>query len=580
MRAVKAVHGLAERRTTPYAAASKERGPRALFALRLLVLLAAVVPTMVFAADGAPPPPTASWPARAAVGPAETVPAPATLRFFNRDIVTFRVPYVGSSPAGRAASGNERIREALSRGGPGNVGITRTPQGLDISVDGIFVFRMLEGDLDANDGQTFEEARVVVAKRLAEAIAASRQTRQGTAVLREMALAATATLLLGLIVWALSRGRLWLRRRIDAHLARRLHLGLHERAGILRMIRALGQIIFTLFVAVLFEEWLRYVFSLFPYTRPWSEQLTGYVAGIVTQVSTALLDAIPGLVMVMVIAALGHLATRIVRTVSRGIEAGRYRLFGIDAEVVQPARRLLTAAIWLFALAMAYPYLPGSSSDAFKGLSVLVGLMLSLGASGIVGQAAGGFILTFSRMLRSGEWVRVGDVEGAVMNVGVFATKIRTFADEEVSVPNTVVLASVTRNFSRPATASASILETSVTIGYGAPWRQVHALLLEAADNMPEVEKEPPPEVLQTALSDFYVHYTLRVRIRNQLRRPAVLSALNANIQDTFNEHGVQIMSPHYVFDPAAPLLVPKEHWHGSPTPIPPAPSTDSPGKS
>src|SRR5262249_27191674 len=272
-------------------------------------------------------------------------------------------------------------------------------------------------------------------------------------------------------------------------------------------------------------------------------------------------------------------ATRIVRMVSRGIEAGRYRLFGIDAEGVQTTRRLATAAIWLFALAMAYPYLPGSSSEGFKGLSVLAGGMGSLGASGLVGQAAGGLILTFSRTLRAGEWVHVGEVEGAVISVGVFCAKIRPPTDEEVSVPNAVVLATITKNFSRPAAAPASILETSVTIGYSAPWRQVHALLLEAAANTPEVEKEPPPEVLQTALSDFYVGYSLRVRIRNQRRRPAVLSALNANIQDTFNEHGVPIMSPHYVFDPAAPLVVPKEHWHGSPTPIPPAPSTDSPAK-
>src|SRR5262249_60375586 len=172
------------------------------------------------AAAGPPPRRPASGPARAGVGPAETVPAPATLRFFNRDIVTFRVPYVGSSPAGRAASGNERIREALSRGGPGNVGITRTPQGLDISVDGIFVFRVLEGDLDANDGQTFEEARVVVAKRLDDAIAAARQTRPGTAVLREAGLAATATLLPGLAVRLLARGRLLMRRAREPHPAR------------------------------------------------------------------------------------------------------------------------------------------------------------------------------------------------------------------------------------------------------------------------------------------------------------------------------------------------------------------------
>jgi small-conductance mechanosensitive channel len=280
--------------------------------------------------------------------------------------------------------------------------------------------------------------------------------------------------------------------------------------------------------------------------------------------------------MVMVIAALAQLVTRIVRTISRGIEAGRYRLFGIDADVAQPTRRLVTAAIWLFALAMAYPYLPGASSEAFKGLSVLLGLMLSLGASGIVGQAAGGFILTFSRALRSGEWVRVGEVEGAVVNVGVFSTKIRTYSDEEVSIPNTVVLATTTRNFSRPAAAGASLLEASVSIGYATPWRQVHALLQEAAARTPELEREPPAEVLQTALSDFYTQYVLRVRLRDPLRRPAVLSALNASIQDTFNEHRVQIMSPHYVFDPAAPVIVPRERWFEPPAAKPPEPGKDS----
>ncbi len=240
-------------------------------------------------------------------------------------------------------------------------------------------------------------------------------------------------------------------------------------------------------------------------------------------------------------------------------------MFGIDADVVQPTRRIITAAIWLFALALAYPYFPGSSSEAFKGLTVLVGVMVSLGASGVVGQAAGGFILTYSRALRGGDWVRIGEVEGAVVSVGVFSTKIRTYADEEVSIPNNVVLGTITRNFSRPAAGGASILETSVTIGYNAPWRQVHAMLLEAAVRTPELEREPPPEVLQTSLSDFYVQYSLRVRLLDQRRRPAVLSTLNANVQDVFNEYGVQIMSPHYVLDPDAPVVVPKQLWFQPP---------------
>jgi small-conductance mechanosensitive channel len=269
--------------------------------------------------------------------------------------------------------------------------------------------------------------------------------------------------------------------------------------------------------------------------------------------------------MVSIIATLAHLAVKIVNTIARAIEKGRIRLFGIDAEIVQPTRRIVTAVLWLFALAMAYPYLPGSSSDAFKGLSVLIGLMLSLGATGVVSQVAGGFILTFSRALRDGEWVRIGDVEGAVMNVGIFSTKIRTYNDEEVSIPNTVVLGTITKNFSRPKAPEGTILEASVSVGYGTPWRQVHAMLRDAAARTPELEREPPPDVLQTALSDFYVQYSLRARLRNSRRRPAVLSALNANVQDVFNEYGVQIMSPHYLADPATPVVVPKERWFEPP---------------
>jgi small-conductance mechanosensitive channel len=530
-----------------------------------LLVLAILAPVPVPAADGpaaTPGPQPVTYPATART---EATPPPATLRFFNRDVVTLRVPYFGHTPAERAAAAGPRIREALAKGGPGTVKVTRVAEGLSVAIDGVFALRILEGDLDADDGQTFDQARVVVTGRLEEAIAALRQAGRGETLLRGLGFGAAATVVLVLAVWVVRRVRLWIRRRIDIQLARRLHLGQAERAGLLRTIRALGQIIVVVVFAVFVEEWLRFVFTLFPYTRPWADHLTGYVAGIVRQVWDAIVDAVPGLVMVAVIAALAHLAIKIVRTVARAIEVGRYRLFGIDADVAQPTRRLVTAAIGLFALAMAYPYLPGSSSEAFKGLSVLVGLMLSLGASGIVGQAAGGFILTFSRALRGGEWVRVGEVEGAVVGVGVFSTRIRTYTDEEVSIPNTVVLGTITRNFSRPAAGSASILETSVTIGYSTPWRQIHAMLLEAAARTPDVEREPPPEVLQTSLSDFHVQYSLRVRIRNQLRRPAVLSALNANVQDVFNEYGVQIMSPHYVFDPHAPVVVPKERWFEPP---------------
>ena len=532
-----------------------------------LVGLVAVLLTAapVCAADPPAAAPSGAVAPAVAVAPPAVAPPPAVIKYFNRDIATLRAPYYGLIPADRAIQSANRIRDAVAKDGPGTVKTATTSEGLTFTIDGVYVFRMLPGDLDAEDGQTFEEAAKVVGKRLQEAIAAAHDSVRGRALLRELAVSLGATLGLGAVLWLLVRFRRWLRRRIDAYMARRLHLAQLERSTITRSIRIAGHFVFLAMVVVLAEEWLRFVFGLFPYTRPWSQQLTGFGGVVAGRIAGAAVDAAPGLVMVTVIAGLAQFVTKILGAFAYGVAAGRYRLPGIDADTVPLARRLAITVVWLFALAMAYPYLPGSGSEAFKGLSVLVGLMLSLGASGLVGQAAGGIILTFGRVLRPGEWVRVGEVEGVVTTVGMFSTRIRTPIDEDVNVPNSMLLSSTVRNFSRPVRAEASMLEITVTIGYSAPWRQVHAMLLEGAARTAEIERDPPPYVLQTALSDYYVQYSLRVRLRDQLQRPAVLSALNAHVQDVFNEYGVQIMSPHYVLDPAAPVVVPKEHWFEPP---------------
>ncbi|UWX03414.1 mechanosensitive ion channel [Pseudoxanthomonas sp. NC8] len=166
-----------------------------------------------------------------------------------------------------------------------------------------------------------------------------------------------------------------------------------------------------------------------------------------------------------------------------------------------------------------------------------------------------------------GEYVRCGEVEGTVMHIGLFTTRLRTITGVEVSIPNNVVLGGQLHNYSRHPDGPGMWLETGVTIGYDTPWRQVHRLLLEAAARTTGVAKEPPPFVLQTALSDFYVDYRLRVRVAEVLRRAVVLSELHAQIQDGFNAEGVQIMSPNYEADPESPKLVPRENWERLPSP-------------
>jgi small-conductance mechanosensitive channel len=192
---------------------------------------------------------------------------------------------------------------------------------------------------------------------------------------------------------------------------------------------------------------------------------------------------------------------------------------------------------------------------------------VTMGGSSLFGQAASGLIIMYSRTLRVGEYVRIGDQEGTVSELGTFTTKIRTGMGEEVTVPNTVVLGTVTRNYSRTGKGSGFVLDTAVTIGYDTPWRQVEAMLLEAAGRTPGVLDDPGPRVFQTGLSDFYPEYRLVCHAVPTEPRPraVVLSNLHANIQDVFNEYGVQIMSPHYLGDPADAKIVPKAKWYAKP---------------
>jgi small-conductance mechanosensitive channel len=197
---------------------------------------------------------------------------------------------------------------------------------------------------------------------------------------------------------------------------------------------------------------------------------------------------------------------------------------------------------------------------------VFVGLMVSLGSSGLVNQAKSSFMITYSRALRPGDFVRIGEVEGTVIHAGLLATKVLTRRREEVTLPNAVVAGSTITNFSRHA-GEGVYTRTAVTIGYDTPWRQVEAMLLLAASRTAGVRAEPAPAVLQTALQDFYVEYTLIVVPEKPEDRLPVLSELHGHIQDVFNEHGVQIMSPNYEADPEAPKVVPKDRWFEAPAP-------------
>jgi small-conductance mechanosensitive channel len=191
--------------------------------------------------------------------------------------------------------------------------------------------------------------------------------------------------------------------------------------------------------------------------------------------------------------------------------------------------------------------------------------MISLGSSGVINQAMSGMVVVFSRALKAGEYVAIGEHEGIVTEVGALSTKLRTKRQEEINIPNALLVSSTTKNYSRLAGENGVIVCATAGIGYGAPWRVVHQLLVEAARRTPGVRREPTPFVRQSALNSFYVDYIINVYLERPEDRLPALSDLNANIQDVFNEAGIQIMTPAFESQPAEKVWVPKSQWTKSP---------------
>ncbi|WP_243055222.1 mechanosensitive ion channel family protein [Pseudomonas sp. BP01] len=496
---------------------------------------------------------------------------PAQLKVGNRAIITFQATLLGETPAARAQRAEVVIREILDGSADGRVSVDAIQDSYLVLLGDRRAFIVSPQDLGATDADV-KQAAEAAAQRLRQVVEESGQARSVRFLLIAAGLSCAATLLYLLLLkctgWLHQKALSWLPKRMRKHTSA-LRIGqtpLMDTSNLYPLVRRLLALLRWTLVALLTYEWLTFVLQRFPYTRPWGESLNKYLISLLRYVLDGMIAAIPGLMIAVLIFFLARgfsaFSKRLLERLSRP-----GTISWLNQETLQPTTRLTALAIWLFALAMAYPYLPGAGTEAFKGLSVLIGLMISLGASSVVGQAAAGLILTYTRTLRPGEFVRIGEHEGTVTEVGMFTTSIRTGLGEVLTLPNSMITGSVTKNYSRVVQGQGYVVDTTVTIGYDTPWRQVEAMLLEAARRTPGVVEAPAPQVFQTALSDFYPEYRLVAQAVPSEPRPRaeLLTVLHANIQDVFNEYGVQIMSPHYLADPEQEKRVPPERWYTAP---------------
>lgn len=292
--------------------------------------------------------------------------------------------------------------------------------------------------------------------------------------------------------------------------------------------------------------YLEYVLSLFPWTRGIAATMVTASRGAIVKVATGLLGYVPNLLNIAVIMVVARLILKAVRTLFEQLRSERMTLQGFYPEWAMPTYSLLRFLVIAIAAVMVFPYLPGSGSEGFKGISVFVGLLVSLGAASAIANVIAGIVITYMRPFAVGDRVKIADTVGDVTSKDLFVVRVRTIKNVDITVPNSLVLANHIVNYSSHAKSHGLILPTTVTIGYDAPWARVHETLIGAARKVEGILAEPAPFVLQTALNDFYVSYELNATTDKPNDMAAIYSRLHSEIQDAFNAAGIEILSPHY----------------------------------
>ena len=309
--------------------------------------------------------------------------------------------------------------------------------------------------------------------------------------------------------------------------------------GALRWIRILVTVL-------LFYIYIPLVLSFFPWTKGVAAVLIGYIFGPLKVVGKGILNFLPNLFFIAVIVAVTHYALRLIRVIFTGMKRGTFTIPGFYPEWADPTFKIVRLLVVAFAAVVAFPYIPGSESPAFRGVSIFLGVLFSLGSTSAVANIVSGVILTYMRPFHVGDRVKIADSVGDVIEKTLLVTRVRTIKNVDVTIPNSMILSSHIVNYSSSAKECGLILNAGVTIGYDADWRKVHELLISAARRTADIQESPSPFVFQTSLDDFYVSYELNAYTEKPQVMAATYSLLHQNIQDVFNEAGVEIMSPHY----------------------------------
>lgn len=488
-------------------------------------------------------------------------------------VTLFRVRGISSYPAERRAGEiAKRIADvAADRAIPvESLTVQDTPSASIVVASGQRLFGVLPADAELEGLPHQVLARAYLA-RVVEAVTAYRRDREAAALGWDFGKAAIATAVFLLFV-ALDRRTLrHVRAAVHARYRSKVHDVQFRSIEIMRgeqlwsVLQRTVSLVAVILGLVAGYVYLNYVLLLFPWTRALGRSLASMFLQPLATLGNGFVRFVPDLVFLIVLALITRFVLRLLRLFFLRVANESITFQGFDAAWAHPTERIVRFAVIAFAIVIAYPYIPGSDSEAFKGLGVVIGLMFSLGSASVIGNVVAGLGVAFRGAFRVGDRVRIGQTIGIVSKVQLLTTQVRSYKNELVVIPNSLILSSEVVNFSALAQDAGLILHTTVGIGYETPWRQVQAMLVEAVRRTPGLRMDPAPFVLQLSLGDFAVNYEINAYTNDPRGMWLVYTALHQNILDVFNEYGVQIMTPAYEGDPEQPKVVPRDQWFVEP---------------
>ncbi len=315
-----------------------------------------------------------------------------------------------------------------------------------------------------------------------------------------------------------------------------------EMEGILILLKVLRWFTYAVFLYIT----LPIIFSIFPFSRTWADTLFHLIWQPFKGVLLSVWNYMPKLFSILVIYFVMKYVIRFTRYIFREIESEKLKISGFHADWAMPTYGIIRFLLYAFTFVIIFPFLPGSESDIFKGVSVFIGVLFSLGSSSAIANMVAGLVITYMRPFKIGDRIKIGEVAGDVIEKTLLVTRIKTIKNEIITIPNSSILTGNTTNYSIEAVESGLIVHTTVTIGYDVPWKDMHQVLIDAALRTELIMKEPQPFVLQTSLDDFYVSYQINAYTREASKQAIIYSNLHQNIQDICFERGIEILSPHY----------------------------------